>query len=80
MGAGDMDHSQLTHEIELRTGGLGASVHVSEHHTQPDVFEQVLTFTDHHVVKSCFIKHGDKNETFRHLIDKTSSDIYNVFD
>lgn len=41
MGAGEMDFKALDQRISLKTGGLNVSTHVTHHHTDPALFEQV---------------------------------------
>ena len=42
LGAGKLDRKQLDQEINLRTGGLDVSVHVSDHPSHLDLFEKGL--------------------------------------
>ena len=41
MGAGSMDYQQLSEQIELKTGAMEATPHLSEHHSNSNLFEQV---------------------------------------
>ena len=36
-----MDYKELAQQVELKTGGLGVSTHLTTHHTEEDCFEQV---------------------------------------
>jgi len=47
LGAGQFDYKELSQQIELHTGGLGVSPHISTHHTDEDSFEQGLMLSSH---------------------------------
>lgn len=47
MGAGNLSYRELSQLIEMRTGGMGLSTHVSSHHSDMKAFEQGLSFSSH---------------------------------
>ena len=47
LGAGNMDRKQLDQEINLRTGGLDVSVHVSDHTSHLDLYEKGLIISSY---------------------------------
>jgi Zn-dependent M16 (insulinase) family peptidase len=47
LGAEKMDRKKLDQEIQLRTGGLQTSVHVSDHTSQFDLFERGLIISSY---------------------------------
>ncbi|XP_054166731.1 presequence protease, mitochondrial-like [Oppia nitens] len=47
LGAGSLDRKQLDQEIQLLTGGLQMSVHVTDHPSQFDLFEKGLIISSH---------------------------------
>lgn len=47
MGAGNLSYRELSQLIEMRTGGMGLSTHVSSHHSEMKAFEQGLSFSSH---------------------------------
>ena len=42
MGAGNLDYRELSQLMEMRTGGMSVSTHVTTHHSDLKAFEQVL--------------------------------------
>jgi len=47
MGAGIYDYKELSHQVELHTGGLGSSTLVSADPSDPLAFDQGVLFTSH---------------------------------
>ncbi|KAI0212017.1 Presequence protease, mitochondrial [Lamellibrachia satsuma] len=47
MGARSMDYKDLSEQIDLTTGGLGVSTHVTDHHTDEDLFEKGVVFSSY---------------------------------
>ena len=41
MGAGSMDYKDLSERIDLTTGGMDVSTHVTDHHSSEGLFEKV---------------------------------------
>lgn len=55
MGAGSLDYKELSQLTELYTGGLGCSLHMSNHHSTTQSYEQAIQFGSH-----CLDKNFDK--------------------
>lgn len=47
LGAGSRNYKDLSEEIDLKTGGLGVSAHLTEHHQRKDLFEQSILFSSY---------------------------------
>ncbi|CAG2114422.1 unnamed protein product, partial [Medioppia subpectinata] len=47
LGAGELDRKQLDQEIQMRTGGLQMSTHVSDHPSEFDLYEKGLIISSH---------------------------------
>ena len=41
MGAGNLNYLELSQMMEMRTGGMALSTHISTHHSTMNAFEQV---------------------------------------
>ena len=41
MGAGRMDYKELSQEMDLKTGGMAANIHLADHSSQMGAYEQV---------------------------------------
>ena len=41
MGAGSLNYRELSQMMEMRTGGMSLSTHISTHHSEMKAFEQV---------------------------------------
>jgi hypothetical protein len=47
MGTQSMNYKDLSQMIELKTGAMEASAHITEHHTDANLFEQSILFTSY---------------------------------
>ncbi|KAJ7385725.1 Presequence protease, mitochondrial [Desmophyllum pertusum] len=47
MGAGNLNYLKLSQLMEMRTGGMSLSTHISSHHSDMKAFEQGLEFSSH---------------------------------
>ncbi|KAL9969305.1 hypothetical protein ACROYT_G021504 [Oculina patagonica] len=47
MGAGNLNYRELSQLMEMRTGGMSLSTHISTHHSDMKAFEQGLEFSSH---------------------------------
>jgi len=54
VGTSNYTYKDLAQEIELRTGGISASTHLTTDHSDADTFEQVRQHNQHQPKKSFY--------------------------